>query len=115
MWSSAPDRVSGSDQWCEATTRRSLSVSGSTSSRPLPAAARHGRQAGTFGGVEDEGEPLEREDREAEGCGGSVMLATADHQISLTDPDARSMATSGRGSGVVGYNVQVAVETKHWS
>jgi hypothetical protein len=29
----------------------------------------------------------------------------------LTDPDCRSMATSGRGSGVVGYNVQVAVET----
>jgi hypothetical protein len=28
---------------------------------------------------------------------------------SLTDPDARSMATSGRGSGVVGYNVQVAI------
>jgi Transposase domain (DUF772) len=29
----------------------------------------------------------------------------------LTDPDARSMATSGRGSGVVGYNVQIAVDT----
>jgi hypothetical protein len=42
-----------------------------------------------------------------------AMLATPDQQISLTDPDARSMATSGRGSGVVGYNVQVAVETKH--
>ena len=41
------------------------------------------------------------------------MLATPDLQISLTDPDARSMATSGRGSGVVGYNVQVAIETKH--
>jgi transposase len=41
------------------------------------------------------------------------MLATPDKQISLTDPDARSMATSGRGSGVVGYNVQVAVETTH--
>ena len=41
------------------------------------------------------------------------MLASPDQQISLTDPDARSMATSGRGSGVVGYNVQVAVETKH--
>jgi transposase len=41
------------------------------------------------------------------------MLATPDQQISLTDPDARSMATSGRGSGVVGYNVQVAVETAH--
>ena len=41
------------------------------------------------------------------------MLATPDQQISLTDPDARSMATSGRGSGVVGYNVQIAVETEH--
>ena len=41
------------------------------------------------------------------------MLATPDQQISLTDPDARSMATSGRGSGVVGYNVQIAVEAKH--
>ena len=36
-----------------------------------------------------------------------------DQQISLTDPDARSMATSGRGSGVVGYNVQAAVDTEH--
>ena len=42
-----------------------------------------------------------------------TMLATPDQQISLTDPDARSMATSGRGSGVVGYNVQIAVDTKH--
>jgi transposase len=41
------------------------------------------------------------------------MLAAPDQQISLTDPDARSMATSGRGSGVVGYNVQVAVEAEH--
>jgi len=38
---------------------------------------------------------------------------TEDQQISLTDPDARSMATSGRGSGVVGYNVQAAVDTEH--
>jgi transposase len=38
---------------------------------------------------------------------------TPDQQISLTDPDARSMATSGRGSGTVGYNVQVAVDTEH--
>lgn len=41
------------------------------------------------------------------------MLTSRDHQISLTDPDSRSMATSGRGSGVVGYNVQVAVDTEH--
>ena len=36
-----------------------------------------------------------------------------DGQVSLTDPDARSMATSGRGTGVVGYNVQTAVDDKH--
>src|ERR671913_183066 len=31
-----------------------------------------------------------------------------DQQISLADPDARSMATSGKGTGIVGYNVQMA-------
>jgi len=41
------------------------------------------------------------------------VLAAPDQQISLTDPDSRSMATSGRGSGVVGYNVQTAVDTEH--
>lgn len=41
------------------------------------------------------------------------LLAEPDQQISLTDPDARSMATSGRGTGMVGYNVQTAVETEH--
>jgi hypothetical protein len=41
------------------------------------------------------------------------MLASPDQQISLPDRDSRSMATSGRGSGVVGYNVLVAVDTEH--
>jgi len=41
------------------------------------------------------------------------MLRAPDQQISLTDPDARSMATSGRGTGMVGYNVQTAVDAKH--
>jgi transposase len=41
------------------------------------------------------------------------ILASPDRQISLSDPDARSMATSGRGSGVVGDNVQAAVDTEH--
>src|SRR5476651_1517701 len=41
------------------------------------------------------------------------MMQTEDKQISLTDPDARSMATSGRGTGIVGYNVQTAVDTKN--
>jgi transposase len=36
-----------------------------------------------------------------------------DQQISLTDPDARSMATSGKGTGIVGYNVQLAVKAEH--
>jgi len=36
-----------------------------------------------------------------------------DKQISLTDPDARSMATSGRGTGMVAYNVQTAVDSRH--
>lgn len=40
------------------------------------------------------------------------VLASPDQQISFTDPDSRSMATSGRGSGVVGYNVQTAVDTE---
>jgi hypothetical protein len=41
------------------------------------------------------------------------LQAAPDGQISLTDPDARSMATSGRGTGMVGYNVQAAVDTTH--
>jgi len=36
-----------------------------------------------------------------------------DQQVSLTDPHARSMATSGRGTGIVGYNVQTAVDAKN--
>jgi hypothetical protein len=39
------------------------------------------------------------------------LLASPDKQISLTDPDCRSMATSGGGSGMVAYNVQSAVDT----
>ena len=41
----------------------------------------------------------------------SQLHATPDKQLSLTDPDARSMKT--RGTGIVGYNVQTAVDTKH--
>jgi transposase len=44
----------------------------------------------------------------------AVAVRTApDQQISLTDPDARSMATSGKGTGIVGYNVQTAVDAKN--
>ena len=44
---------------------------------------------------------------------GEQMKSSKDGQISLTDPDARSMATSGRDTGVVGYNVQTVVDAKH--
>jgi len=41
------------------------------------------------------------------------VLAAPGQQISQTDPDARSMATTGRGTGKVGYNVQIAVDAKN--
>ena len=44
---------------------------------------------------------------------GKQLADAPDGQVSLTDPDARSMATSGRGTGIVGYNVQTAVDAKH--
>ena len=44
---------------------------------------------------------------------GQQVEAAPDKQVSLTDPDARSMATSGKGTGIVGYNVQIAVDAEH--
>jgi transposase len=44
---------------------------------------------------------------------GQQVEAPPDKQVSLTDPDARSMATSGKGTGIVGYNVQIAVDAEH--
>ena len=44
---------------------------------------------------------------------GEQVQQAPDGQLSLTDPDARSMASAGRGTGIVGYNVQTAVEVKH--
>jgi transposase len=57
-------------------------------------------------------EKLRQEMQRLEGLK-TQMLATPDQQISLTDPDARSMATSGRGSGIVGYNAQASVDIKN--
>ncbi|CCW18257.1 Mobile element protein [Sphingobium indicum BiD32] len=60
-------------------------------------------------------EKITRLEQEMERLDGleAQMLASPDRQISLTDPDARSMSSSGRGTGVVGYNVQAAVDTEH--
>jgi transposase len=42
-----------------------------------------------------------------------VVADAPDHQVSLTDPDAWAMATNGKGTGMVGYNVQTVVDAKH--
>lgn len=42
---------------------------------------------------------------------GVEMDQSPDKQVSTTDPDARSMRH--RGTGIVGYNVQAAVDSKH--
>jgi transposase len=44
---------------------------------------------------------------------GTELAKAEETQISLTDPDARSMQGTGKPTGIVGYNVQCAVETKH--
>ena len=70
--------------------------------------------------TEAQGRAAQGEDRDGQGADaasskqiGQQLQEAPDGQISLTDPDARSMATSGRGTGIVGYNVQTAVDTKH--
>ena len=55
-------------------------------------------------------EELRRQMRELEAMEQAVM-ASPDRQISLTDPDARAMASTGKGTGLVGYNLQAAVDT----
>jgi hypothetical protein len=53
---------------------------------------------------------LRRQMRELEAMEKAVMAAP-DRQISLTHPEARAMASAGTGTGLVGYNVQAAVDT----
>ena len=53
---------------------------------------------------------LRRQMRELEAMEQAVA-ASPDRQISLTDPDARAMASAGKGTGLVGYNLQAAVDT----
>ena len=43
----------------------------------------------------------------------AAIEASPDKQVSLTDPDTRLMVTGDRLTGIVGYNVQTAVETEH--
>jgi len=62
--------------------------------------------------LNDKIEDLRRQMRELDVVEEQVK-AEPDGQISRTDPDARAMTTHGKGTGVVGYNVQAAVDAKH--
>ncbi len=56
-------------------------------------------------------EALRRQMRELQAMATAVETAP-DRQISLTDPDARAMATHGKGTGLVGYDVQAAADAE---
>lgn len=56
-------------------------------------------------------EVLRRQMRELQAME-TIVEAAPDRQVSLTDPDARAMATHGKGTGLVGYNVQAAVDAR---
>ena len=60
--------------------------------------------------LEDKIAKLKAQMKELQGVE-AQLNESPDKQVSLTDPDARSMMT--RGSGIVGYNVQTAVDTQH--
>src|SRR6516165_3313458 len=62
--------------------------------------------------LSDRLEGLRRRMRELQAMERAVADAP-NHQVSLTDPDARAMATNGKGTGMVGYNVQAVVDAKH--
>lgn len=60
--------------------------------------------------LQDKIATLKKEMQSLQGIAAQLQDAP-DKQISLTDPDARSMKT--RGTGIVGYNVQTAVDARH--
>jgi transposase len=62
--------------------------------------------------LSDRLEALRRQMRQLQAMEKTVADAP-DHQVLLTDPDARAMATNGKGTGMVGYNVQTVVDAKH--
>ena len=66
-----------------------------------------------IGRLRDRLEALRRQMRELPAMERAVAAAP-DHQVSLSDPDARAMASNGKGTGMVGYNVQAVVDAKHY-
>jgi hypothetical protein len=78
----------------------------------LETADRHGDAGGEGRATEEQDRKLKEEIVRLNVIN-AEMMRSEDRQISLTDPDARSMATSGKDTGIVGYNEQIAVDTQH--
>ncbi len=72
------------------------------------------RQFNLFTGITEKIEGLRRQMKSLKEMERQVEAAP-DKQVALSDPDAGSMATSGKGTGTgtVGYNVQIAVDAEH--
>src|SRR5271167_2835969 len=62
------------------------------------------------GRLQDKIDALKRQMEQLKGIE-AQMNASPDKQVSLSDPDARSM--KNREGGIVGYNVQTAVDAEH--
>jgi transposase len=102
-----PSKVKKRQEQIEDSIKRYLDAL-DTADRTLPAAEFQAKAAHLKGKLKTMREQMRRM-RHIE----QRLKGEPDGQLSLTDPDARSMATSGKGSGIVGYNVQVAVDAKH--
>ena len=97
--------------------RRRIEQAEASIARYLEALDTADRQEGETAGlrtsrIKDRLASLRRQVRDLQAI--EVELETApDRQISLTDPDARAMATNGKGTGMVGYNLQAVVDAEH--
>jgi hypothetical protein len=65
-----------------------------------------------IGRLTERWEALRRQMRQLQAIEQAVAAAP-DHQVSLTDPDVRAIATNGNGTGMVGDNAQAVVDAKH--
>src|SRR5437588_4297646 len=97
----------------------SAAGTGGRQHRAVSEDARHSRSPGRAGVAEmrvarlsERLEALRRQMQQLKEMEQAIAEAP-DHQVSLTDPDARAMATNGKGTGMVGYNVQTVVDAKH--
>jgi hypothetical protein len=102
-----PAKIDKRKQQIEESIQRYMSAL-DTADRTLPLLEFGPRYAQLTGKIEILREQMRRMDQMRE-----RLKEEPDEQLSLTDPDARSMMSQAKGTGVVGYNVQTAVDAKH--